>query len=43
MLDKNYDYYLNWLNSTKYSVNLFPRVKDTLKHFFPKEDYSYEE
>ena len=40
MLDKNYDYYLNWLNSTKYSVNLFPRVKDTLKHFFPKEDYT---
>ena len=40
MLDKNYDYYLNWLNSTKYSVTLFPKVKDTLKYFFPKEDYT---
>lgn len=40
MLNKNYDYYINWLNSTKYSVTLFPKVKDTLKYFFPKEDYT---
>lgn len=33
--------YTNWLQSTEYSIKLFPKVKDTLKHFFPKEDYSY--
>jgi len=35
--------YQNWLKSSKYSVALFPIVKDSLKHYFPKEDYTYEQ
>lgn len=33
--------YDNWLNSLIYAVDFFPKSKDTLKHFFPKEDYTY--
>jgi cell wall-associated protease len=40
-LDENIEYYQNWLNSCKYSVAMFKKVKDTLKHFFPKEDYTF--
>jgi len=36
-------HYSNWLTSSKYSVALFPIVKDSLKHYFPKEDYSYQQ
>jgi cell wall-associated protease len=38
-LEKENKFYLNWLNSCKYSVSMFPIAKDTLKYFFPKEDY----
>ena len=44
---KKYDeeraYHKNWLDALNYSVDLFPLVKDTLKHFFPKEDYNYKQ
>lgn len=33
----------NWLNSLVYAETFFPKSKDTLKYFFPKEDYSYEQ
>lgn len=35
--------YKNWLKSSKYSVALFPIAKDSLKHYFPKEDYTYKQ
>lgn len=35
--------YKNWLKSSKYSLGLFPIVKDSLKHYFPKEDYTYQQ
>ncbi|MBF4466841.1 S8 family serine peptidase [Flavobacterium sp. LC2016-12] len=34
-------YYKNWLKSLDHSVAIYPLVKDTLKYFFPKEDYTY--
>ncbi|MFE3872277.1 S8 family peptidase [Flavobacterium sp. ZS1P70] len=40
--EENSDY-KNWLKSSRYSVALFPVVKDTLKYFFPKEDYTYKQ
>ncbi len=39
--DRNY--HKNWLEVLNYSANLFPKVKDTLKYFFPKEDYTYQQ
>jgi subtilisin family serine protease len=33
--------YKNWLKSSKYSVALFSIAKDSLKHYFPKENYTY--
>lgn len=36
-------FYTNWLKSMNHSIELFPIVKDTLKHFFPKEDYTYKQ
>jgi cell wall-associated protease len=33
--------YKKWLKSMKHSVSVYPLIKDTLKHFFPKEDYTY--
>ncbi|WP_052259434.1 S8 family serine peptidase [Flavobacterium sp. KMS] len=41
--EKESSNYNNWLKSCRYSVALFPVVKDSLKHYFPKEDYTYEE
>lgn len=35
--------YDNWYKSLVYAVDFFPKSKDTLKHFFPKEDYTYEQ
>ena len=35
--------YKNWLKSSKYSIALFPTVKDSLKHYFPNEDYTYQQ
>lgn len=43
MLKSENKYYENWLKSLKYSVDFFPLVKDTLRHFFPKEDYTYQQ
>lgn len=40
--DKN-KYYKNWLKSLNHNVAIYPLVKDTLKYFFPKEDYTYEQ
>lgn len=36
-------YYKNWFKSLNYNVAIYPLVKDTLKHFFPKEDYTYKQ
>jgi cell wall-associated protease len=42
-LDEELDYYKNRLKSLEYSTNIFPIAKDSLKHYFPKEDYTYEQ
>ncbi len=36
-------YYKNWLKSLKHNVAVYPLMKDTLKYFFPKEDYTYKQ
>lgn len=36
-------YYENWLKSLKYSVKTYPTAKDSLKHYFPREDYTYQQ
>jgi cell wall-associated protease len=36
-------YYNRWLQSIKHSIIVYPIIKDTLKHFFPKEDYTYQQ
>ncbi|WP_124019593.1 S8 family serine peptidase, partial [Flavobacterium sp. HTF] len=41
--DKENIYYNRWLSGLNHSVSIFPLVKDTLKHFFPKEDYTYKQ
>ncbi|MBC5837291.1 S8 family serine peptidase [Flavobacterium muglaense] len=41
--EKEYSNYKNWLTSSKYSEVIFPIVKDSLKHYFPNEDYTYEQ
>ncbi|WP_343587326.1 S8 family serine peptidase [Flavobacterium sp.] len=33
--------YGRWLSSLEHSIKMFPIVKDTLKYYFPKEDYTY--
>ncbi|MVO07747.1 S8 family serine peptidase [Flavobacterium sp. TP390] len=33
-------FYGNWLKSMKFNVEIRPLVEDTLKYFFPKEDYT---
>ena len=40
-LQEKTKYYKNWLKSLKHNVAVYPKVKDTLKCFFPKEDYTY--
>lgn len=40
--DKN-KYYNNWFKSLNHNVAIYPLVKDTLKYFFPKEDYTYKQ
>jgi cell wall-associated protease len=37
------DYYKNWRKSLEYRIELYPLAKDTLKHFFPNEDYGLKE
>ncbi|WP_300568344.1 S8 family serine peptidase [Flavobacterium sp.] len=41
MLEQKNKYYKNWLKSLKHIINIYPSVKDTLKYFFPKGDYTY--
>ncbi|HEU4791515.1 MAG TPA: S8 family peptidase [Flavobacterium sp.] len=36
-------YYNTWLQSIKHSIIVYPLIKDTLKYFFPKEDYTYQQ
>lgn len=36
-------YYKRWFKSLNYKVELYPLAKDTLKYFFPKEDYTYKQ
>ncbi len=40
MLNSQNKYYKNWLKSLNYDVTIYPLAKDTLKFFFPKEDYT---
>lgn len=42
-LEKETKYYKNWLKSLDHHVAIYPLVKDSLKHFFPKEDYTYKQ
>lgn len=42
-LDSENKIYDNWLKYITYNVDFFPKSKDTLKHFFPKEDYTYQQ
>lgn len=42
-LEEKNKYYNNWLRSLKHNVAVYPLMKDTLKHFFPKEDYTYKQ
>ncbi|CAA9198934.1 S8 family serine peptidase [Flavobacterium collinsii] len=37
------EYYKNWHRSLIHNIEVYPLVKDTLKFFFPKEDYTYEQ
>lgn len=34
------DYYSNTLKSINYHISIYPSAKDTLKYFFPKENYT---
>lgn len=43
MLEKQNKHYKNWLKSLNHNVAIYPLVCDTLKHFFPKEDYTYQQ
>lgn len=36
-------YYKNWHKSLIHNIEVYPLVKDTLKYFFPKEDYTYQQ
>ncbi|WP_433764353.1 S8 family serine peptidase [Flavobacterium ginsenosidimutans] len=40
VLKEKNEYYANWHKSLVYSVAVYPLAKDTLKYFFPKEDYT---
>lgn len=33
-------YYQNWRKSLVFNIGIYQKVKDTLKHFFPKENYT---
>jgi len=39
-LEETNAYYKNWLKSLKYNVANYQVARDTLKHFFPTEDYT---
>ena len=36
-------YYENWLKSLVYSVKTYPAAKDSLRHYFPDENYTYQQ
>ncbi|UPZ17009.1 S8 family peptidase [Flavobacterium humidisoli] len=36
-------YYRRWFKSLNYKVRLYPKAKDTLKYFFPNENYTYKQ
>lgn len=36
-------YYQNWLKSLKHDIVKFPIAKDSLKKYFPKENYTYQQ
>ncbi|MFC4818511.1 S8 family serine peptidase [Flavobacterium sp. GCM10023249] len=38
---KSSKYYNNYLKSLKYNASIYQIAKDTLRHFFPKENYTY--
>jgi subtilisin family serine protease len=42
-LEEEAIYYKNWLKSLNYSVVTYPAAKDSLKHYFPKEEYTYQQ
>jgi cell wall-associated protease len=42
-LDYYVDYYKNYRKSLEYCIELYPLAKDTLKYFFPNEDYGIKE
>ncbi|MET3020835.1 S8 family peptidase [Flavobacterium hydatis] len=42
-LEEKDPYYNRWLKSLNYKAALYAITKDTLKHFFPKEDYTYKQ
>jgi len=42
-LEEKNKYYNNWFKSLKHSVAIYPLMKDTLKLFFPKENYTFKQ
>ncbi|MGK0211673.1 MAG: cell wall-associated protease [Polaribacter sp.] len=42
-LDNANVYYKRWQKSLIHSMAVYPMVKHTLKHYFPKEDYTYQQ
>jgi cell wall-associated protease len=40
ILDKENKYYKDYLKSLKHNISIYPTAKDTLKYYFPKEDYT---
>lgn len=43
MLNEKEKFYKNWLKSLKYDVATYKLAQDTLKHFFPNEDYKVQQ
>ncbi|MCL9805031.1 S8 family serine peptidase [Flavobacterium amniphilum] len=42
--DKKFSKYFNsYIKSLKYDISLYQKTKDTLRHFFPKENYTYKQ
>ena len=37
---KNEDFYNNWKRSLNFRINNWKKVEDTIKHFFPNDDYT---
>ena len=42
-LNSEIEKYKDYVTRYTYTVEFFPKSKDTLKHFFPKEDYNYQQ